>query len=247
MKLLDKLFSRDEGPSERQLRRAVKQVTQIHGDPATRVGALERLGEWGTESAAGALLRRFTVQVPQGSMDHEEKQYTVQLLAGIGRKAVGAIVRYLETEPEVTWPAQALREILPEDEYHATVGAVLQGLATTYTRWPEAKTTLINMLPDEAYGRVREILPRFLDDDNDDICIAAVDYLARNGGEEVRDLILEVYFAAEARPRVRGRILEHFVEREWPVTGFRKRLEESVPEPFYLTAKGIVKRRPGPG
>jgi HEAT repeat protein len=244
MKLLDKLFSRDAGPSERQLRRAVKQVTQIHGDAATRVGALDRLGEWGTPEAAAALLRRFTVQVPQGSMDHEEKQYTVRLLAGIGRAAVPAIVQYLRTEPEVTWPAQALREILPPDDFHATIGEVLEQLATSYTRWPEAKTTLLNMLPDEAYEHVRGTIPRFLNDDNDDICIGALDYLARNGDESVRDLLLETYFEAEARPRVRGRILEHFAEREWPVTGYRKRLEESIPEPYYLTSKGIVKRRP---
>ena len=61
----------------------------------------------------------------------------------------------------------------------------------------------------------------------------------------MRERLLETYFESDARPRVRGRILDHFCDREWPVTGYRKRLEESVPEPFYLTSKGLVKRRTG--
>ena len=246
MSLLDKIFLKNGGPSERQLRRAVKAATQIHGDAAPRVSALERLGAWGTPGAAAALLRRFTVQVPQGSMDLEEKQYTVQLLARIGRPAVEPIVHFLKTEPDVTWPAQALREILSPEEFVATIRTTLEELARTYTRWPEAKTVLISLLPDEAYPAVRDTVMKYLDDENDDICIAAADYLARNGDEEVRERLIEKFLEAESRPRVRGRILDHFCEREWPVKGYRKRLEAEIPDPFYLTAKGLVKRRPAP-
>ena len=37
--------------------------------------------------------------------------------------------------------------------------------------------------------------------------------------------------------------IDHFVEREWPVKGYRKRVEEAITDPFYLTSKGILKRR----
>ena len=177
-------------------------------------------------------------------MDLEEKQYTVQLLARIGRPAVEPIVHFLKTEPDVTWPAQALREILSPEEFVATIRTTLEELAHTYTRWAEAKAVLISLLPDEAYPAVRDTVMKYLDDENDDICIAAADYLARNGDEEVRERLIEKFLEAESRPRVRGRILDHFCEREWPVKGYRKRLEAEIPDPFYLTAKGLVKRRP---
>ena len=61
-----------------------------------------------------ALLRRFTVQVAQETMDLEEKQYTVQLLTRMGRVAVEPILSFLRSEPEVTWPVRALHEILPK-------------------------------------------------------------------------------------------------------------------------------------
>jgi HEAT repeat protein len=244
MNFIRRLFSDNSGPSERQINRVLKQVTQTHGDPATRVAAMERLAGWKIPAAATALLRRFTIQVPQETMDLEEKKYTVQLLTEMGRAAVEPILNFLRTESEVTWPVRALREVLPGEEYLAALKDTLERLESTYTRWPEAKVVLIEHLPDEALPQVRETLLRFLEDEDDDVCIAAAYYLARNGDDEIRERLIETLLNAEARPRVRGRIFELFCDREWGVKGYRKRVEEIIQEPFYLTAKGTVKRRP---
>ena len=210
-----------------------------------RVSAMERLAEWKTPEAAAALLRRFTIQVPQATMDLEEKQHTVRLLVHMGRTAIEPIAQYVRTEPEVTWPIRALREILPKEEFVASLRDLFDGLSSGYTRWPEAKKALIEHLPDDAFPVVRETALRSLEDDDDDVCIAAIDYLARNGDEQIRDHLLQAFLAAESRPRVRGRILDHFCELDWPVKGYRKKVEEAIAEPFYLTAKGTVKRRSG--
>jgi HEAT repeat protein len=82
-----------------------------------------------------------------------------------------------------------------------------------------------------------------LEDEDDDVCIAAIDYLARNGNETIREKLIQVFLEGEARPRVRGRILDHFCELEWPVKGYRKKMEEAIALPFYLTSKGTVKRK----
>jgi hypothetical protein len=245
MGLLKSIFGGDGAPSERQIRRALKQSTQVHGDPTTRVAAMERLGAWNTPEAVTALLRRFTVQVPQASMDQEEKQYTVRLIVQNGRVAVEPILHYLRTEPEVTYPVQALREILPVVEFTSVIREILDGMIKSYTRWPEAKVVLIEHLPDESFAQLQETVTRFLNDDDDDVCIAAIDYLARNGDEAVREGMLTLFLNADARPRVRGRILGHFCERDWPVKGFRKKVEEVISEPYYLTSKGTVRRRDG--
>ncbi len=243
MEFLKQLFSAKSGPSERQVARAIKQVTQPHGEAATRVAAMERCADWRTPAAAAALLRRFTIQVPQASMDHEEKQYAVRLLVQMGTVAVEPILQYLRTEPEVTWPARALKELLPLEEYSAAVMDTLTRLASGYTRWPEAKKVLLEQLPEETFLKVKDTVLEFLHDEDDDVCIAAADYLARHGDEDVRERLIEVFLEAEGRPRVRGRILDHFFTREWPVKGYRKKVEEAISEPFYLTSKGVVKRR----
>ena len=243
MDFLRNLFAGKSGPTVRQIRRATKQVTQTHGDAAVRVSAMERLADWKTPEAAAALLRRFTIQVPQATMDQEEKQHTVRLLVHMGRPAVEPILRYVRTEPEVTWPIRALREILPQEEFASALQSLFDRLSSGYTRWPEAKKALIEHLPDSAFPLVCDTALKSLEDDDDDVCIAAIDYLARNGDEQIRDHLLQTFLTAESRPRVRGRILDHFCELDWPVKGYRKKMEEAIEEPFYLTSKGTVKRR----
>ncbi len=207
---------------------------------------MERLADWKIPEAASALLRRFTIQVPQASMDLEEKQYAVRLLVHMGRVAVAPILQYLQTEPEVTWPVRAWREILPADEYNEALTKLLDQLTSGYTRWPEAKTVMIQHLSDDAFPQVKETVLKCLGDDDDDVCIAAVDYLAKSGDDDIRERLIDTFLNAESRPRVRGRILDQFCEREWPVKGYRKRVEEAISDPFYLTSKGTVKRRSTP-
>ena len=244
MGFLSKLFSSDETePSEGQIRRAIKQVTQPHGDAANRVGAMERLACWRTPESAAALLRRFTVQTPQASMDLEEKQYAVSLLSEMGEIAVNPIIAWLKTEPDVAHPVQALKNICSREQYHAVIVDVLEALSSGYSRWPEARVVLIADLDDDAFQQVGEAVFRFLDDDNDDVCIAAADYLARNGGDTAREKLIQVCLAADGRPRVRGRILDHFCERGWGVGKHKKDVDALISSPFYLTAKGMVKRR----
>ena len=244
MGFFSRIFSSDETePSEGQIRRAIKQVTQIHGEASNRVVAMERLASWRTPESAAALLRRFTVQTPRASMDLEEKQYAVELLTGMGEIAVNPIIDWLKTEPDVARPVQALKNICSSEKYHSALAEVLEALFSGYTRWPETKVVLLAGLEDEAFPQVGETVFRFLDDDNDDVCIAAADYLARNGGETAREKLIEVYLAADGRPRVRGRILDLFHERGWGVGKHKKDVEILISPPFYLTAKGMVKRR----
>lgn len=245
MGLFDRLFSSDSGPSERQIHRALKQVIQPHGEAATRVSAMERLASWRTPEAATALLRRFTMQTPQASMDLEEKQYAVKLISEMGNAAVEPTLAFMRTEPDVTFPVKALKQILAPEEFVKKLVDVLSELSTGYTRWPEAKAVLISNLPDDAFSGIAGTAFRFVEDEDDDVCIAAIDYVARNGDETAREKLLQTFLEAESRPRVRGRILDHFYEREWPVKGYRKKVEEVISLPFYLTAKGTVKRKTG--
>ncbi len=245
MEFLRRIFSGDDGPSGRQIQRAMKQVIQIHGEAATRVAAMERLASWKTPEAVAALLRRFTIQTPQASMDLEEKQYTVRLLSDVGQVAIDPILKFIRSEPDVTFPVQVLSKILSPDAYRKCLMDLLADFSTGYTRWPAAKTVLIANLPEEAYALVSDTVARFLEDEDDDVCIAAIDYLVSSGDESIREQLLQIFFNSEDRPRVRGRILDHFLEKEWPVKGYRKRMEEAVALPFYLTSKGIIKRKTG--
>ena len=72
--------------------------------------------------------------------------------------------------------------------------------------------------------------------------IAAIDAISEVG-EEVREALLEAFLETEDRPRIRIKIAETFVDHDWPVKGFRPKIEETLPEGFHLTAKGLIRRR----
>lgn len=242
MNFLKKFFSNESDPSEKQILRSLKQVIQIHGEASNRVVAMERLASWKTPEAAAALLRRFTVQTPQESMDLEEKQYAVRLLSGMGTVASEPILRFIRSEPDVTFPVQALKSILTPEAFLQSLVDLLEGFTSGYTRWPEAKAVLIKNVPDEALPEILDMVSRFVEDADDDVCIAAIDSLARCDDDAVREKLIQLYFEAESRPRVRGKILDLFQEKEWPVKGYKKRMEQIIELPFYLTSKGLVKR-----
>ena len=89
---------------------------------------------------------------------------------------------------------------------------------------------------------IANVLRQFLTDDDDDVRISAIEAISE-AGEQVREPLLEAFLAANDRPRIRIRIAEMLADREWPVKGFRPKIEETLPEGFHLTAKGFVRRK----
>ena len=53
--------------------------------------------------------------------------------------------------------------------------------------------------------------------------------------------MLKCYLDAEDRPRVRAQILERLAELGWKVTGFRAKVEESLPPGYTLSRGGTLR------
>jgi hypothetical protein len=80
-----------------------------------------------------------------------------------------------------------------------------------------------------------------LEDQADDVRLAALDYLFAHDEDDFRETILKCYLDSEERPRIRGHILSGLVEHGWSVKGFRAKVEETLPDEFKLTRDGLVK------
>ena len=107
---------------------------------------------------------------------------------------------------------------------------------------PENKSDLIRAMRGHVTPEIAEVLRAFLSDDDDDVRIAAVEAIAEVG-ENVRGPLLEAFIDADDRPRIRIKIAEVFADREWAVKGYRPKIEETLPEGFHLTSKGVIRRR----
>ena len=236
-------LKRGQPPSTKQIDRLVKRLTESQGEDGPRIEAAERLAEWGTPDALYALLKRFTISSKVITQDIEEKRMVVGMLVDKGQDAVEPILRFLSTHHHVEWPVQALSQILPQEELvPKLVGALEKVAAASEFTPPEHKADLIRAMRGHVTPEVAAALRRFLSDDDDDVRIATIDALSEVG-EDMREPLLEAFLEAEERPRIRIKIAEVFADHEWPVKGYRPKIEETLPQGFHLSAKGLIRRR----
>jgi HEAT repeat protein len=230
-------------PSTKQIEKLVKRLTEPAGEDAPRIEAAEKLAEWGTPDALYALLKRFTISGKVITHDIEEKRMVVRMLVERGRESVDPILRFLSTHHNVEWPVQALSQILPREELVPRLVEILEKVAASseFTP-PEHKADLIRAMRGHVTAEIAAVLRRFLSDDDDDVRLAAIDAISEIG-EEAREPLLDSFIASEDRPRIRIKIADVFVEHDWPVKGYRPKIEQGLPEGFHLTSKGLIRRK----
>lgn len=227
------------------IQRLTKRVTESAGEDAPRIEAAEKLNDMDTPEATFALVKRFTVSSKVMTQDVEEKRMVVNMLAAKGERAVEPILKFLRTYHQVEWPVEALARILPREQLIPKLVEVLQNVAQNPFTSPEHRASLIKAMEGHVTPEVAAALVKSLDDDDDDVRIAAVHAVAEVG-EDSREQLLDAYAKADDRPRIRIAIAELFSEKEWPVKGFRPTVESTLPEGFQLTAKGVIRRKGSP-
>ncbi len=226
---------------EKQIRKARKRVKEPHGDAAVRINAARRLWEIGTPESILALLDRFTITSSPLVQDEEEKEDVLAWIVELGTKGVPPLKTFLKRERQVYWPVRALREILSEEEFTASINEVLLYHWENPPASSEPKAQLIRLLDRLHSPELLQTMRLFLEDEDDDVCLGTLDYLFGQSEEEVREAILQCYLDSEDRPRVRTSILDRLAEAGWRVRGHRPRVEESLPEGYTLTRDGTVK------
>lgn len=236
-------FFKTSQPTQKQIDKQVKRLTEPGGENAPRIEAAEKLEQWGTPEALFALLKRFTISSKVITQDIEEKRMVVRMLVGKGQAAVEPILRFLRTHQHVEWPVQALSQLLPKEELVSKLVEALEKVsASSAFTPPEHKSDLIRAMRGHVTPEIAEALRGFLKDDDDDVRIAAIEAIAE-AGESMREALLEAMIDAEDRPRIRIKIAEIFADHEWPVKGYRPKVEENLPSGFQLNSKGLIRRR----
>ena len=153
-----------------------------------------------------------------------------------------SVIEFLKTERLVYWPARILRDILDEPDYCRELNSILHYMWENPPATAFPKTQLIRSAEGLSSAELAETVKRYLDDEDDDVRLAAIEFLMSCPEEETREDLLKCYIASEERARIRLQILEDFVDKGWTVRGFRPQVEESLPENFSLTREGKVTR-----
>lgn len=242
MGLLDSLFG-GKGPSTRKIDSAVRTLEFRHGEPARRYEAMDRLAAWDTPEATRGLLRRFTFASTSTTSDEEEKAYVGRLIEKKGHEAVDPLLEYLRSEEEVAWPLRVLERILPQEEFRERVTEILAKLDVHFDRMPVRKVEIISALaPHVGERSVADAIGAFLEDTDDRVRIAAAEALATTGVAEDHQRLVGALLECEDRPRVRADLCALMAAHGVSVQGRKADVEPLLPEGYYLTRDGVVKR-----
>lgn len=244
MGFLDSLFGGDKGPTPKKIASNSTLLEKRHGEPARRYQAMETLIGWNTPESLDAVLVRYTVTAEKDSSDEEEKAWLADKLAALGPELVApAIERHLRKHPSVGWPLRVLNRVLDPGAVADIVAGVLEGLDVHFDRSPERKVELIHALMDHATreGVAAKVVP-FLDDTDDTVRIAAGELLARSGDAAHHEALVMAFIDAADRPRVSSELIKHMSDQGLSVKGRKAEVEPHLPEGYYLTREGVVKR-----
>jgi hypothetical protein len=242
MGILGKLFG-SSGPSPRQVASAVGALLMRHGEPVRRYEAADRLAAWRTTEAIDGLLRRFSVAAASETSDDEEKAYVAELIEKMGRDAIPSIERYLRREADVAWPLRILGKLCSPDELRDRVLAALATYDAHFDPNPERKVETIHVLvPHAAHEAVAEAVARFLEDTDDTVRIAAVELLSTAGRDVDHHRLVDALVASPDRPRVKSAIARVLADKGLSVPGRKAEVEPLLPQGYYLTREGGVKR-----
>jgi hypothetical protein len=234
-----------EQESTGSIARQVSKLTNKHVDSEVRTYAAQELAADGRPEAIRGMLKRFRFMIDSSINDQDEKQLVCELLLKLGSAAEAPLIEYIQQEDEVVWALRSLKQLVSAERMRQVLCELLaQFLHAEHIRFPQKEVVVIDHCAEfEDEDVARALLP-FLEDDDDDVRLAAVRALGKPAYEELaREEFLRVLAGSEDRPRVVRGMTESLAELQWPVRGHRPAIEKLLPEGYYIVRKGTIRHR----
>ncbi len=244
MSILDVFRKKPLPPGDIQTQKAGLRLINKNADAPTRYSAADALTEIGTEEAIFCLLQRFTVDIGTHIPDEDEKNYVKRKIIQFGLSSIDPLMKFLKEKEQAAQAILILRELTTPDVFLEKLLELVDSFDPYFSKYPDKKLLTFKLIKEFRDGRIIDALSPFLDDDDDDIRIAVLEAIAAQQDEErSRELFLEMMLGSEERPRVILALCDIFAEFGWRVTGYRKQIENIIPDRYYLDSKGHILRK----
>lgn len=201
-----------------QLKRHARRVANRDAQAEDREASAHWLAESGTDEALTALCGRFGLQLEHGMKDRKEKDIVFDLLAEHGIKGAAIARRWATQNPHFHHVVRLVEKVEGAD---AAVSLLLELLSTEQVDnefKPEKKRDLLISLAERRSARIVAAAAPFLVDFDEGVRHAAVEAIAAQEGDEgAEHLAPALANPKEESTRIKGRLVEIFQQRKWPL------------------------------
>ncbi|MBL9037981.1 MAG: HEAT repeat domain-containing protein [Archangium sp.] len=219
-------------------------VTQKYGDATTRQGAIADLTKLKSPDTVPVLMQRFTFVVDPQTTDADEKETVFNAICALEDAAIPPVVEFLKkSDAASSWALKILDDVMSEAHVIGVVTDELKRLGAEYTRDPEKKEVLLHALEGKSDERIGQVVAPFLADMSDEVKLAALKTLASIKYEPALEPLLTLVTNPETAKRVQMAGLQALADTAFPTTGFQKKIEALLVDPYTLDKSGVVKRR----
>lgn len=225
------------------LQKHIARVGNKRAQKHERWESIQVLAADGSDEALRALLVRFTIRVDPSITDGEEKNAAFHGIVQHGEAALEPVRDFLESSDTLAWPLKILKEIQTEEEVTTVLLELLAKMHTEYERDPQKKIDVIASFEERKDPRIVEGVIRFLEDMNETVRFHAVGaILHQDEAEQARDALTQAFLAEES-VRVRMRILDGYIDRDWRLAEVKDEAAKKMPNGYSLGKKGEVRKR----
>ncbi len=226
---------------DKDIARMQKLVSTKMSQNYDRQEALDELGRIETAQSSVALLKRFDWTMEPSITDQDEKETAMRGIIAAGESALDPIRDHCKKAESLTWPLRILKGIVSSDRYVEELLGILDLFDTEYVRNPEPKIQLITLLEEHPSADVRIAVEPFLQDASEPVRFAAVTTVFKmDDTESVPSLIAGI--VEEESLRVRNRIAQGFLDRDWEVPeSLTESFEEALPPDYSLDGSKVLR------
>lgn len=238
-------FSKDAAAKRRRAT-IQKKLTNMYYQQTDRLASAEMAADMarqGDDEALKLLFVRFENKAQNQTIDQEEKGYVVDLLVGLGDRAVPFVIDYIKaTGHAVYWPLQVLDELWDRSKFAEFLAEVLEQTDTDYTRDPAKKIGLIQLAETYRHDRLGAALVPFLADHTEEVRFKTIDGLLRNDYDIAQNaLVARLASGEEDGNRVLVRLAEGLAQKSWDLGEHAGAVNDHLPEGFEVRGGKVVR------
>jgi len=210
--------------------------------------AIEKNNEILFNKVLSVFINRFSITISNSIKDFEEKDKIKDLLISYNQRSIEPLKDYIRKEYHIAYPISVLEVLIGEQETLNFLNSVLTTDDTLFDdKLVEKRVDILKYFEGRTMFELLDKVMVFLNDSDDRLVIAAIRFLrdydfSKNLNiESISENIIKKFLDENTSVRIRLELINILVEHEWKVSGYKKRIEEVLPEGYYITSQGYVR------